>query len=98
MQHTNAKEYNLNLSLSGTLMNEAYECSPSRGPCCLNETCTLAREFVKCFDGTECQTSLECDGLHYTCPQRRFKPNTTLCDKNRAVCVNGYCQGSLCLR
>ena len=81
-----------------TLQNEAYECSPSRGPCCLNDTCTIAREFLKCFDGTECQTSLECDGLHYTCPVRRFKANLTLCDKDRGVCINGYCQGSICSR
>eukprot|EP00111_Clytia_hemisphaerica_P009754 TCONS_00028602-protein len=81
-----------------TLQNEAYECSPSRGPCCLNETCTLAREHLKCFDGTECQESLQCDGLRYNCPARKFKPNNTLCDKDRSVCINGYCQGSLCLK
>lgn len=81
-----------------TLRSEAYECSPSRGPCCLNETCTLAREFLKCFDGTDCQESLVCDGLKYTCPEPKFKRNLTLCDKDRSVCINGYCQGSLCLK
>lgn len=68
------------------------------GPCCLNETCTLAREFLKCFDGTDCQESLVCDGLKYTCPEPKFKRNLTLCDKDRSVCINGYCQGSLCLK
>lgn len=81
-----------------TLQNDAYECSPSRGPCCLNDTCTLAREHLKCFDGTECQESLQCNGLHFTCPERKPKKNNTLCDKDRSVCINGYCQGSLCLK
>ena len=68
------------------------------GPCCLNATCTLAREFLKCYDGTECRESLVCDGLHYTCPLQKNKANLTLCDKDRSVCINGFCQGSLCLK
>jgi len=81
-----------------TLQNPAYECSPSRGPCCLNDTCTIGREFLKCFDGTECMNSLVCTGLHVECPIEKPKPNLTLCDKDRSVCVNGFCQGSLCLK
>ena len=42
--------------------------------------------------------SLVCDGLHYTCPVPKYKANLTLCDKERSVCINGFCQGSLCLR
>ncbi|XP_065646645.1 disintegrin and metalloproteinase domain-containing protein 10 isoform X2 [Hydra vulgaris] len=81
-----------------TFRNPAYQCSPSKGPCCLNETCTIARQYLQCFDGTECMESLVCNGLHYTCPLPKFKANLTLCDKERSVCINGFCQGSLCLR
>ena len=63
----------------------------------MNDTCTIAREFLKCFDGTECQESRVCNGLRVECPTARNKPNKTLCDKDRSVCINGFCQGSLCL-
>lgn len=79
-----------------SLRSEAYQCSPSRGVCCSNETCRVFLKNTRCREATDCKLSGQCDGRGWVCPPSEIKVDNTTCSGQRMVCSKGYCNGSIC--
>jgi len=79
------------------LRHEAFECSPSRGPCCSNETCRVYPQWTRCREATDCKFDGRCDGRTWTCAPSQSRPDNTTCASHTMVCSKGYCNGSICL-
>lgn len=73
-------------------------CSPSEGLCCDKNTCEYANTTERCMHG-DCIETTYCNGSSVKCPDPVKKPSeTTDCNQNRSVCLDGECKGSRCLK
>ncbi|XP_065176158.1 disintegrin and metalloproteinase domain-containing protein 10-like [Sycon ciliatum] len=72
-------------------------CSFQDGPCCSGCLFVPALDNQTCSEPHECRLGIEtCDGLSALCPIAPPKANGLVCNRGRATCYGGVCNGSLC--
>ncbi|KAH9366509.1 disintegrin and metalloproteinase domain-containing protein 10-like [Haemaphysalis longicornis] len=83
---------------AGCTLTPTANCSPSAGSCC-SDACGFRNTQFVCAVANECNEQSLCNGVDDQCPQALHKPNlVTECNNGTQVCVNGSCQGSICLK
>lgn len=96
MEDEHFREQGQACTLRRKINGRTVACSPSQGPCCSGGCGFLGRE-VKCRERTECAEEAYCSGKNADCSAAKAKPDRTLCAENTRVCLDGKCQGSICL-
>ncbi|XP_063145418.1 disintegrin and metalloproteinase domain-containing protein 10-like [Candoia aspera] len=72
-------------------------CSPSQGLCC-NQNCVLKPPGELCQEESDCAWESVCTGSTAMCPEPIPKANFTPCAVGLRLCLNGLCEGSLCIQ
>ncbi|XP_042148528.1 disintegrin and metalloproteinase domain-containing protein 10 [Ixodes scapularis] len=80
----------------GCTLKPSTQCSPSSGSCCGDDCRFINRRHV-CALENDCNSAVNCNGLSAECPAQTKKANLTRCNKGSQVCIDGSCEGSLCL-
>ncbi|EDO41812.1 predicted protein, partial [Nematostella vectensis] len=85
---------------TGCTYKNGATCSPSQGLCCNGDTCSPypGNSTFLCQNETECRNQSFCNGINATCPLGEPKPHHTICEDGRKLCINGTCQGSICMK
>ncbi|XP_043946650.1 disintegrin and metalloproteinase domain-containing protein 10-like [Protopterus annectens] len=73
------------------------QCSPSQGVCCSHE-CDFKPSSQMCQRESECALKSFCSGMAPNCPAAAPKPNYTLCNMGTRICLNGFCDKSVCVK
>ncbi|XP_049271971.1 disintegrin and metalloproteinase domain-containing protein 10-like [Rhipicephalus sanguineus] len=78
---------------------EQCDCGYTETEC--QEKCCYARKNSVKARGCTLKPGATCStrsGLNASCPLGKPKPNNTVCNKGRQVCIEGECLGSICLK
>ncbi|XP_064455411.1 disintegrin and metalloproteinase domain-containing protein 10-like [Ornithodoros turicata] len=81
----------------GCKLRPNASCSPTAGPCC-SSSCQFLPITDKCSPEDDCNFASYCNSVSALCPSPVPKHDKTPCNRYTQVCLQGRCEGSICLK